>query len=287
MCCVFVPSELCHKSEERKRVISETEFGQANTRPSKSVSYPRFCTRSFLYYPHWVVKPFPSRASSNQALKKHPVNPSGLSTHISAPAPALRWPQPGLLSPVLRPPALTLLRCALSRKVKCTMINSSRVLVLAMLSTASGWGLPSHDPLFSSNDTAGGVDGARDQRQLFPFGVGGDWSALVSRQPPPRALALWPVHLAFSSPFLRTQSLHLPRTGGYLAAWLQWDYDGGKRPVRCVRRRPHPGEGSAHTYRCHVLEGYRPQRRAVHSGAGQPKEYLHRRRFRGTRLSRV
>ena len=38
------------------------------------------------------------------------------------------------------------------------MINSSLMLVLAMLSSASGWGLP-------SNDT-GGVDGARDQRQL-------------------------------------------------------------------------------------------------------------------------
>ena len=45
------------------------------------------------------------------------------------------------------------------------MINSSRVLVLAMLSSASGWGLPSHDPLLSWNDT-GEVDGARDQRQL-------------------------------------------------------------------------------------------------------------------------
>ena len=45
------------------------------------------------------------------------------------------------------------------------MINSSRVLVLAMLSKVSGWGLPSHDPLFSSNGM-GGVDGARDQRQL-------------------------------------------------------------------------------------------------------------------------
>ena len=37
------------------------------------------------------------------------------------------------------------------------VIKSSRVLVLATFSSASGWGLP-------SNDT-GGVDGARDQRQ--------------------------------------------------------------------------------------------------------------------------
>tara|TARA_B100000780_G_scaffold210557_1_gene150513 strand:- start:29 stop:592 length:564 start_codon:yes stop_codon:yes gene_type:complete len=46
------------------------------------------------------------------------------------------------------------------------MTNFSRALILlAMLSTASGWGLPSHDPLLSWNDT-GEVDGARDQRQL-------------------------------------------------------------------------------------------------------------------------
>ena len=69
------------------------------------------------------------------------------------------------------------------------MINSSRVLVLAMLSTASGWGLPSHDP-----------------RQLLPLDPelnyddygggrgGGNGGGLVSRQPPaPRALALRPV----------------------------------------------------------------------------------------------
>ena len=49
------------------------------------------------------------------------------------------------------------------------MINSSLMLVLAMLSSASGWGLPSHDPLLSSNestDITGGVDGPRDRRQL-------------------------------------------------------------------------------------------------------------------------
>ena len=49
------------------------------------------------------------------------------------------------------------------------MINSSRVLVFAMLSTASGWGLPSQDsPKFNeSTDITGGVDdGARDRRQL-------------------------------------------------------------------------------------------------------------------------
>jgi hypothetical protein len=45
-----------------------------------------------------------------------------------------------------------------------------KVLVFAMLSSASGWGLPKDDPL-SSNDT-GGVDGARDQRQLQYRGGG-------------------------------------------------------------------------------------------------------------------
>ena len=46
------------------------------------------------------------------------------------------------------------------------MTNFSRALILlAMLSTASGWGLPSNDSLLSSNNT-GEVDGARDQRQL-------------------------------------------------------------------------------------------------------------------------
>ena len=44
-----------------------------------------------------------------------------------------------------------------------------KVLVFAMLSTASGWGLPSNDSLLSSNESTnimGGVDGARDLRQL-------------------------------------------------------------------------------------------------------------------------
>jgi len=44
------------------------------------------------------------------------------------------------------------------------MINSSRALVFAMLSTASGWGLPSHDSLLSPNES--GVDGPRDRRKL-------------------------------------------------------------------------------------------------------------------------
>ena len=46
-----------------------------------------------------------------------------------------------------------------------------KVLVLAMLSTASGWGLPSNDSLLSSNESTNitdGVDGARDLRQLKP-----------------------------------------------------------------------------------------------------------------------
>ena len=129
--------------------------------------------------------------------EKHPVkNPSGLSTHISVPAPALRWPQPGLLPPVLRPPALTLLRCALSRKAKakrCTMINSSHaLLVFAMLSTASGWGLPSHDSLLSPNESthaAGGVDGPRDRRQLgWGSSCDGGWSVV----PAPRLTSVSP-----------------------------------------------------------------------------------------------
>ena len=47
------------------------------------------------------------------------------------------------------------------------MINSSHALVFAMLSTASGWGLPSHDSLHSPNES--GVDGPRDRRhtQLY------------------------------------------------------------------------------------------------------------------------
>ena len=78
------------------------------------------------------------------------------------------------------------------RNQSAMMIKSSRVLVLAMLSSASGWGLP-------SNDT-GGVDGARDHRQrrlqnsaeprfaepqFPPYFVGGSGSATVSCQPPP------------------------------------------------------------------------------------------------------
>ena len=65
------------------------------------------------------------------------------------------------------------------------MINSSHaLLVFAMLSTASGWGLPSHDSLLSPNES--GVDGPRDRRQLqgSPSGSSCDyWSAL----PAPRA----------------------------------------------------------------------------------------------------
>ena len=44
-----------------------------------------------------------------------------------------------------------------------------KLLVLAMLSTASGWGLPSNDSLLSSNESTNitdGVDTARDRRQL-------------------------------------------------------------------------------------------------------------------------
>ena len=44
-----------------------------------------------------------------------------------------------------------------------------KVLVFAMLSTASGWGLPSNDSLLPSNESTnitGGVDGARDRRHL-------------------------------------------------------------------------------------------------------------------------
>ena len=44
-----------------------------------------------------------------------------------------------------------------------------KVLVFAMLSSTSGWGLPSDDPLLLSKEATnimGGVDGARDGRQL-------------------------------------------------------------------------------------------------------------------------
>ena len=50
-----------------------------------------------------------------------------------------------------------------------------KVLVFAMLSSASGWGLPSNDSLLSSNESTnitGGVDGARDLRQLMPYSDG-------------------------------------------------------------------------------------------------------------------
>ena len=44
-----------------------------------------------------------------------------------------------------------------------------KVLVFAMLSSASGWGLPSNDSLLLSNESTnimGGVDSARDRRHL-------------------------------------------------------------------------------------------------------------------------
>ena len=60
-----------------------------------------------------------------------------------------------------------------------------KMLVFAMLSSASGWGLPSHDPPLSSNESTGGVDGARVRRQLQllpgnPPGTScnGNWSVL-------------------------------------------------------------------------------------------------------------
>ena len=71
------------------------------------------------------------------------------------------------------------------------MINSTLVLVVAMLSPARGWGLPSHN---SPNETTttGGVDGARDRRQMPPTqtfeeirGCNGGWSAV----PTPRLLS--------------------------------------------------------------------------------------------------
>ena len=67
------------------------------------------------------------------------------------------------------------------------MINSSRVLVFAMLSTASGWGLPSQDSPNESTDITGGVDGARDRRQLGSPGCDEDWSVPTPRlsSPPP------------------------------------------------------------------------------------------------------
>ena len=54
-----------------------------------------------------------------------------------------------------------------------------KVLVLAMLSSASGWGLPNNSPLSSneSSNITGGVDDARDRRHLAScdqgmFGIG-------------------------------------------------------------------------------------------------------------------
>ena len=69
------------------------------------------------------------------------------------------------------------------------MINSSLALVFAMLSTASGWGLPSHDSLLSPNES--GVDGPRDRRQLqLSSGSSCDsgWSAV----PAPRLTSVSP-----------------------------------------------------------------------------------------------
>ena len=65
-----------------------------------------------------------------------------------------------------------------------------KVLVFAMLSSASGWGLPSNDSLLSSNESTNitdGVDGPRDLRQLgnsrwdndHPYGCSCDWSCDV------------------------------------------------------------------------------------------------------------
>ena len=62
-----------------------------------------------------------------------------------------------------------------------------------MLSTVHGWMLPSddkaHDASLSSHESAitGGVDGARDRRQLRPSSCDGSWSArpLLARVLPP------------------------------------------------------------------------------------------------------
>ena len=142
-----------------------------------------------------------------------------------------------------------------------------KVLVFAMLSSASGWGLPKDDPL-SSNDT-GGVDGARDQRQLQNRGGGkgggygggkGDGGGNGPVSHPICGLYRVSAH-SVSPP-------SSPRTD------LHWGYDGGKLPVRYVRCRGH--------FHCHVPEDYRPPESAVHSGARQNSaSTLHRRRFRG------
>ena len=53
-----------------------------------------------------------------------------------------------------------------------------KVLVFAMLSSASGWGLPSGDPLLSSNESknvAGGTDGPRDRRQMAESNAISGW----------------------------------------------------------------------------------------------------------------
>eukprot|EP00964_Phaeocystis_antarctica_P009205 scaffold4996_cov49-Phaeocystis_antarctica.AAC.2 len=73
------------------------------------------------------------------------------------------------------------------------MINSSHaLLVFAMLSTASGWGLPSHDSLLSPNESTqvtGGVDGPRDRRQL---GWGSSCDSGWSVVPAPRLNSVSP-----------------------------------------------------------------------------------------------
>ena len=60
-----------------------------------------------------------------------------------------------------------------------------KVLVFTMLSSASGWGLPSNDSLLSSNESTNitdAVDGANDRRQLgagpsdYAYGCSCDWS---------------------------------------------------------------------------------------------------------------
>ena len=73
------------------------------------------------------------------------------------------------------------------------MINSTRhALVFAMLSTASGWGLPSHDSLLSPNES--GVDGPRDRRKLGSgSSCDGSWSVLPTPRPDLSSLTL-PLH---------------------------------------------------------------------------------------------
>ena len=83
------------------------------------------------------------------------------------------------------------------------MINSSRALVFAMLSTASGWGLPSHDSLLSPNES--GVDGPRDRRQLGSGSSCDYWSAFPAPRPDLSWLTL-PLH---SCSQRRTNPLYL------------------------------------------------------------------------------